>query len=400
MSTRVLSLFLILLTISLGSLMAQEADEAGAQIQAASATVIRVDPAFVEATRKRLEEAYLSENGSRAVIRQLSEWMDSDEMRAQLQDLQESGEILSIKPTMHPNEKKAIDWVNKRIGRIGLENVKFEPNFELEALDRNDTPKEKIRNKAIIRYTFGAGAAFVAAMITAGSKYIAGSAENLVDVAYLLLPVAGAGAASIALEVQFAHPKINAKIWAPLWRKGGALGGRLINITVNTLYSLTLYVAAKAASQLPLIWGAEASAVERPDVPSLFGWTPDHASHVVGLPEWPYVFVVSIMGGVLFHLAAGQYQTELSIEAQERRSMSDYERYSRETTAVVVNNGGRVVGMAAPGLLPFDIASAAMVSWAALKTFPQVLKTHLFPRVRDIFLRRKFHRACKSAITE
>jgi hypothetical protein len=95
---------------------------------------------------------------------------------------------------------------------------------------------------------------------------------------------------------------------------------------------------------------------------------------------------MALIGGILFHIACGQYQTDLAIDTS-RGVLSTAQRYLRETVGVVVNNGARVFGWAVPG--PWD--KMAQLFFFVWKTWPQLLQTHVDTvlqdrRIRDYLL--------------
>src|SRR5690606_31993235 len=135
-------------------------------------------------------------------------------------------------------------------------------------------------------------------------------------------PAAGVGLTTVLLELQFAWPYLNNKFWKHVWTFGGRLMGRVTNTVVNFLYGMSLYGAGALASNLPVFFGGEP----------------------VPYAQLPFLEAVTAaaIGGLTFHIAMGQFQTDIATE-ESRGAISGTRRYELETTGVVVNNGARVL---------------------------------------------------------
>jgi hypothetical protein len=178
------------------------------------------------------------------------------------------------------------------------------------------------------------------------------------DYMYLVLPAAGVGVTTILLELQFAWPWLNDKFWKKAWRFGGPLMGRVTNIAVNFLYGMALYGAGVGSAALPTLWGANPVPFQTMDFVT--------------------AATTAFVGGLIFHVAMGQFQTDISREEQ-RGSISGMRRYGLETTGVVVNNSARVFDWVIPG----QWGVWAQGAFFMLKTFPQLLKSNWAHKVQD-----------------
>lgn len=297
--------------------------------------------------------------GTDAVAELISDDMKQPQMREQWQTFAQSMEPTIVDIEIHPNEAKAIEWMNQRFQTMGLNNLSFRGIENSSLADPTALRDEEIKSKKWLRYLAGPGVAMAATIygLPKGSELM-GS-----DYLLLILPAAGVGVTTVLLELQFAWPWLNDHFWKHVWKFGGKVFGRVTNTFVNFLYGMSLYGSGVGAAMLPTLWGGSPIGFE-------------HLS-------FEQAVIAAAIGGVTFHLAMGQFQTDIAVE-EERGSISGKERYSLETSGVVINNGGRVINW----ILPGSWGVWAQSSFFILKTFPQLLKTNLSHWLKD----RKVHR--------
>ena len=329
--------------------------------------IVKVQPEQMEAFAGQLAEIYRTA-GSDAAAQWVHRAARDEKTLPLLQAMAGSpSPIQASLQAVHPDEKSAIEWMNQRLANMGLGAVKFTPEY-LAAAEAEKTPspmklsEDKVKGVKYLRYTAGAGVALIGALV----QCFGGAHGAHSDYVGLIAQTAGAGVMSILLELQFANPKINDNFWTPVWRLGGKIGGRVTNILVNTLYGLSL-------------WGASVGAVA---LAGAFGYDVSHFAQA--MPAFTTALTTSFVGGLIFHAAMGQYQTDLSIETQERGALSPVQRYRNETTGVVLNNGARVSSWIVPG--PWS--NAVMFGFFLLKTLPQLLKTNFQVTLEDRKTRR------------
>jgi hypothetical protein len=139
--------------------------------------------------------------------------------------------------------------------------------------------------------------------------------------------------------------------------------GRLTNITVNFLYGMALYGAGVGAAHVPVLFGGE----------------------VVPFTHLPFVeaATAAAIGGLTFHIAMGQFQTDISSE-ESRGNLRSETRYGLETTGVVVNNSARVLDW----VIPAGFGVWAQSGFFMLKTLPQLIKTNIDSSYTDMAIRR------------
>jgi hypothetical protein len=114
--------------------------------------------------------------------------------------------------------------------------------------------------------------------------------------------------------------------------------------------------------------------------PQLFG----EPSLKFNSPDFLSALTAAVIGGSLFTIAMGQYQTDLSLENQSRGSIQTKRRYMNESVGVGINNGARVGGWIVPGYLD----KIAYAVFFALKTWPQLIKTNISPALQDLEIQR------------
>ncbi|MCB0363686.1 MAG: hypothetical protein KDD35_13245, partial [Bdellovibrionales bacterium] len=198
------------------------------------------------------------------------------------------------------------------------------------------------------------GVAMAATLVNLPSQ----SSGALSDYMLLILPSVGVGVTTVLLEIQFAWPYLNNVFWKHVWKFGGRVMGRVTNIFVNFLYGMSLYGAGVGAAQLPV----------------LFGGNPIAFTHLPFLDA----VVAAAVGGLTFHLAMGQFQTDISLE-EEHGAIRGSNRYGLETTGAVINNGARVLDW----VVPAGLGTWAQMGFFALKTLPQMLKTNFATKIAD-----------------
>ena len=317
--------------------------------------VIKTSPGL----ENRIQELtqIFTRQGSTAVAKAIQGDTLNQEALEKWQDFARSGVVHVAEVQVHPNETKAIEWMNKRFHRMGLPNLQFKalPNDSLP--DPTALPDDKIRGKKWLRYLAGPGVAAVACFLGLPES---STQLSTTDYLYLIIPAAGVGVTTVALELQFAWPWLNNVFWKKVWKFGGPLVGRITNTMVNFMYGMALYGAGVGSAHIPVLFGAEAVNY--------------------GAMGFTQSVVAAAIGAVTFHIAMGQFQTDISTE-EERGSHTSSQRYGLETTGVVVNNGARVSSWVLPGDAAYG--AAAQGGFFLLKTLPQFLKTNVSDKIED-----------------
>ncbi|MGZ6477774.1 MAG: hypothetical protein ACXWQE_00655 [Bdellovibrionales bacterium] len=313
-----------------------------------------------------------AEHGSAAVAESIQGDVLDPEAFQQWKFFAESGEVKIVEVKIHPNEAAAVDWMNQRFQRMGL------PNFSLQGVEDETLPDptaldpKQIERKKWLRYSAGPGVAAAAFLLNLPSLP---EGEQAKDYLYLLIPAASAGFTTVALEMQFAWPWLNNVFWKKVWKSGGAIGGRATNVFVNFLYGMSIYGATYGGEHLANALGAGAFS-------NSMGFT----QAVVGAG----------IGAVTFHLAMGQYQTDIARE-EERGSITAGTRYGMETNGVLVNNSARVLSWVLPGGTIYG--SFAQAAFFLFKTFPQLLKTNITDLAADREVARKLNPEASGGIS-
>lgn len=298
-------------------------------------------------------------NGTDAVAKSILDDLESPAKMAAWQKFANGAEARTLEVKIHPNEQDAVKWMNSRFQRMGLKNLSLEGVVDESLSDPTSLPEKEIRGRKWLRYLAGPGVALAATLINLPSgEQISGT-----DYMLLIVPSVGVGVTTVLLELQFASPYLNNKFWKHVWNFGGRAMGRLSNIIVNFLYGMALYGSGVGASHLPVLFGGDV-------IPF---------SHI---PFYQAVTTAAV-GGLTFHLAMGQFQTDISAE-EKRGAISGPVRYGLETTGVVINNSARVLDW----VLPLGLGSWAQAAFFSLKTLPQALKTNFQYWLQD----RKVHR--------
>lgn len=269
--------------------------------------------------------------------------------------------VLEVK--VHPNQAAAVAWLNKRFARMGIPNLQLKAEYDESAPDPTAIDADRIKGKKWLRYLAGPGVAVAAFFLGLPAH------EVSVDYLYLIIPAAGVGVTTVALELQFAWPWLNNVFWKKVWKFGGAVGGRLTNLMINFLYGMALYGADVGSRAVPMLFGGQGSE------PTL---------------DFTQAVFAAAWGAVTFHLAMGQYQTDIARE-EERGSITAEKRYGLETNGVVVNNSARVASWIFPGGTFYG--TMAQAGFFLIKTFPQLLKTD----VNDVIDDREIHRRVNPA---
>jgi hypothetical protein len=333
---------------------AQTPSEAAGDGPVATVTVVRADFSL----ENRLQElaGHFELFGPDAVAREIADDLKQPDRLMAWQNFASSEDVRVLSVAAHPSEQEAIAWMNSRFKSMGLGNIKVEGAFNIERQDPRALNGADTRGRVWTRYAAGAGIALAAATFKIATD------QSGADFMAVVLPTAAAGVTSVLLEIQFAHPKLNPR-WSRFFSSGSFLAQRLKNYGINFAYGMSLYGAALAASAAPMLWG---------DAP-------------IAMPQDFMVAVRSTaVGAGLFTLAMGQFQNDIGREVT-RGNLSGRERYLLETNGVVVNNGARVAGMVFPGT---NWGPAAQWAFFALKTFPQMLRTHVAWRMQDASIRR------------
>jgi hypothetical protein len=291
---------------------------------------------------------------SDAAVKSLHEDSLDPEMLNEWQNFVKSGEVRVVEVKIHPNEAQAVAWMNHRLERMGIPNLNFKGVEEEAAVDPTALDNEQIRGKKWIRYSAGPGVAAAAFFLG-----LPAAASNGTDYLYLIIPAASAGVTTVALEMQFAWPWLNNVFWKKVWKAGGAVGGRLTNIFVNFLYGMSIFASTRGGEHLAAAMGGAGTV------------------HSLGFTQ---AVVGAAIGAVTFHLAMGQYQTDIARE-EERGAITASTRYGLETNGVLVNNSARVLSWVLPGGSVYG--SVAQAAFFIFKTFPQLLKTNFMDGVLD-----------------
>jgi len=315
--------------------------------------VLKTENAFPDRLKNLADAFHLQ--GTDAVAEQIAADLENPERKAAWQGFVQSAKTTVISVKAHPNEKSALVWMNHRFERMGLGHLRFEAAFDANLPDPTALPDQKIRGKKWMRYLAGPGVAMAATLLNLPGQ---GPGATASDYLVLLIPTAGVGITTVLLELQFAWPYLNNKFWKHVWTFGGRIMGRVTNTVVNFAYGMTLWAAGAGAAQLP----------------TLFGGSP------IPFTQLPFLdaVVAAFVGGVTFHIAMGQFQTDISTE-ESRGSISSSQRYALETTGVVVNNSARVLDW----VIPAGLGAYAQAAFFTLKTLPQLLKTNLADRLHD-----------------
>lgn len=297
--------------------------------------------------------------GTDAVAKSILDDLENPAKMAAWQDFASGAETRVLEVKIHPNEKDAVKWMNSRFQRMGLSNLSLEGVVDDSLPDPTSLPEAEIRGRKWLRYLAGPGVALAATLVNLPS----GGAVTGTDYMLLVVPSVGVGVTTVLLELQFASPYLNNKFWKHVWNFGGRAMGRASNIIVNFLYGMALYGSGVGASHLPVLFGGD----------------------VIPFAHIPFVQAVTTaaIGGLTFHLAMGQFQTDIS-EEEKRGAISGPVRYGLETTGVVINNSARVLDW----VLPLGLGSWAQAAFFSLKTLPQALKSNLQYWLQD----RKVHR--------
>ncbi|OFZ12117.1 MAG: hypothetical protein A2Z20_07265 [Bdellovibrionales bacterium RBG_16_40_8] len=294
-----------------------------------------------------------SNSGTDAVAQSIAADLNDPKKLSAWQDFVSSGKAQVISVKVHPNEAKAIAWMNKRFERMGINNLKLEAAFDSSLEDPTSLHEKDIKGLKWMRYLAGPGVAVAATVLNLPHGEAAAG-----DYMLLVIPGIGVGVTTVLLELQFAWPYLNNKFWKHVWKFGGPVIGRATNTMVNFLYGMALYGAGVGASYIPVLFGAEP----------------------VPFQSLPYVqaMTAAAIGGLTFHIAMGQFQTDLSTE-EDRGSIKGKTRYGLETTGVVVNNSARVLDW----VYPAGLGTWAQGSFFLLKTLPQLLKTNASWAIAD-----------------
>jgi hypothetical protein len=313
---------------------------------------------------ERLEEVarQFQENGSDAVSASILKDLNDPVKKAAWQNFVESSEVKVLAVECHPNEKQAVDFMNERFIRMGLGNLRLQAAFNPEKEDRTALPEDKIRGKKWLRYLAGPGVAMVATALSLPSAAEVQSSDYLL----LILPGVGVGVTTVLLELQFAWPYLNNIFWKKVWTFGGPLMGRISNITVNFLYGMSLYGAGVGASHIPVLFGGE----------------------VIPFAHLPFAeaAAAAAIGGLTFHIAMGQFQTDIATE-EARGHITGDTRYGLETKGVLVNNSARVLDW----IVPVGFGVWAQSGFFMLKTLPQLIKTNFIAAYMDEKIRRELN---------
>lgn len=298
-------------------------------------------------------------NGTDAVAKSILDDLESPAKMAAWQKIANGTEARALEVKIHPNEREAVKWMNSRFERMGLKNLSLEGVVDDSLPDPTSLPDQEIRGRKWLRYLAGPGVALAATLINLPS----GGAISGTDYMLLVVPSVGVGVTTVLLELQFASPYLNNKFWKHVWNFGGRAMGRVSNVIVNFLYGMALYGSGVGASHLPVLFGGD----------------------VIPFAHIPFVQAVTTaaIGGFTFHLAMGQFQTDIS-EEEKRGAISGPVRYGLEATGVVINNSARVLDW----VLPLGLGSWAQAAFFSLKTLPQALKTNFQYWLQD----RKVHR--------
>jgi hypothetical protein len=298
--------------------------------------------------------------GSQAIVDRIEMMSKNSTDRLFLQKLQARDGTLTIRASIHPHEEASLRWLNQRFERMGLSKLEFDSEINSDLPDPHIANPKQIQKWKWFRYAAGPGVAVLAMAQQMRSLH----ADRTIDYFVMMIPAAAMGLTTIVLEWQFAHPTMNAKVWAPFFSKGGPLIGRAKNWSINVLYGMTLWSAGQIA-----IWS-----------PQLFG----EPSLKFNSPDFLSALTAAVIGGSLFTIAMGQYQTDLSLENQSRGSIQTKRRYMNESVGVGINNGARVGGWIVPGYLD----KIAYAVFFALKTWPQLIKTNISPALQDLEIQR------------
>jgi hypothetical protein len=322
-------------------------DEAAPQPQAdnvSEAVVLDFNKDFASAFEAQLKTDFLN-GGDKAVAKRVKTIAQDGALVSHLRDYSSSEAPKVIDLKVHPNRALALAYTNQRLAKLGM-NVQFRPEFD--ATQNDPTNKKVPAWVKLFRYTAGAGVALTATAMTVHNT-------QAHDYLMLLLPTLSAGIASVLLEVQFASESLNRKFWSKVWSLGGPLGGRAINIGVNYTYGMLCYLAYVAGYNYAISHGIEFPAEAAPK-------------------DFGDASMQAFIGGLIFHLAFGQFQTDNSIEMNKRGTRDFDTFYANETVGVGINNGARVASwVVASPLWP----NLAMATFFLFKTAPQVWDTHL-----------------------
>lgn len=317
--------------------------------------VIETDPQLQENV-SRVVQTFQTEGTTAAADAVHADLFTQDRLEA-WKRLAQGEKVQVVEVKIHPNQAKAVEWMNQRFKRMGLPNLQLNGVADANAPDPTSIDSNSIRGKKWLRYAAGPGIAAIASYLGLPAH----SGMSPTDYIYLVIPAAGVGVTTVALEIQFAWPWLNNVFWNKVFRVGGAVGGRISNLVVNFLYGMALYGAGVGAAHLPVMFGL-------PPVP-------------FDAPSFVKAVTSAAIGGLTFHIAMGQFQTDISHE-QERGSITANTRYGLETTGAVVNNGARVASWVVPGASSVD-GYLAQAGFFLLKTLPQLLKTNVSDVMND-----------------
>ena len=257
---------------------------------------------------------------------------------------------------VHPNEDKAIDWLNFRFARMGLGRLRFQAKFDSSLPDPTAIDYRKIGPLKWLRYLGGPGVAAVAAIV--GLPHWQNASAK--DYFFATLPAILIGIASVLLEAQFAWPWLNNLVWKRVHKFGGLIGARFVNITINFFYGMSLYEIGILGAKIAGYYGAQVASPEL---------TFDQA-------VW-----AAFMGAWTFDIALGLFQTDIAND-EERGSITANTRYGLETTGLIVVNGGRVASWILPPQYGY-LNSLVQIAFFFFKTLPQLLKSVVADRMND-----------------
>lgn len=323
--------------------------------QIRSVTVVEASPALEDLYNQMAQE--LGEKGPDQAAKSLLLSLKDPANRSDWAAVLNSTDIRVKEVKVHPNRKAAIELMNKRLQKIGVPQLNFKVVEDPTMTDPNELDYAKIAKMKWLRYTAGPGVALAATCIGLPEFSTVG---NPVDYALLILPSVGVGVTTILLEFQFAHPWLNNHFWKRVWEFGGPVTGRLTNVFVNFLYGMALYGAGVGAAHLPILFGGS----------------------VIPFEHLPFAAAATsaFIGGVIFHIAMGQYQTDIS-QQQSRGNMTAEERYAKEGIGVITNNSARILNWVMPA---WDwVGYLAQWGFFAIRTVPQLWQTHLSPMWTD-----------------
>lgn len=320
----------------------------------------------VEATRDFRDHLndlakHFAEGGANQVVDSIAADLSDPQKRALWQQAMKAETVHVVSVEVHPNQQKAVAFLNDRFERMGIKNLKFDAVLNSAKPDPTQINEQNIKGRKWLRYMAGAGVAMLATGIELSHQH----AQSASDYMLLVLPNVGVGVTTVLLELQFAWPRLNNAFWKHVWTFGGPVIGRVTNTVVNFLYGMALYGAGVGAAHIPVLFGGDVVPFQS--------------------VTFAQAMASAAIGGLIFHVAMGQYQTDISTE-ESRGSITAEQRYSRETTGVLVNNSARVLDW----VVPLGIGRWAQAGFFALKTLPQLIKTQISFRLTDRRIRNEF----------